>query len=97
MTLVYTEQAIASLQECLNFLWQEQVSHEKIDEIRDRILAKADKLLNNPHLGQEEEYLEHVRLSHRRVIEGNYMIIYRLRDKLFLLPIFLTVAKIRLR
>ena len=58
MKLVYTEQAIASLQECLDFFPSEEVSPEKVNEIRDRILAKADKLLNNPYLGQEEEYLE---------------------------------------
>ena len=69
MKLVYTEQAIVSLQECLDF-FPPEVPAEKINEVRDKILAKADKLLENPHLGQQEEYLEHFGQSHRRVIEG---------------------------
>ena len=89
MKLVYTEQAIASLQECLDFLPHEEVSPEKIKEIRDRILSKADMLLNNPFIGQEEEYLLHVGLSHRRIIEGNYKIIYRVEDQfIFITDIF---------
>jgi len=59
MKLVYTGQAIASLQECLDF-FPPEVSAEKVNEIRDRILAKADKLLENPFIGQQEEYLEHM-------------------------------------
>ena len=47
MKLVYTEQAIISLQECLNF-FPSEVSAEKVNEVRDKILAKADKLLENP-------------------------------------------------
>lgn len=50
MKLVYTEQAIISLRECLDFSPSE-VPPEKVNEVRDRILAKADKLLDNPYLG----------------------------------------------
>lgn len=79
--MFYTEQAIHGLQESLDFLPPE-VSHEKRLEIRDRVLAKADKLLTNPGLGQKEEYLDHLGLSHRRVIEGHYKIIYRVEGEL---------------
>ncbi|MEQ8424578.1 MAG: type II toxin-antitoxin system RelE/ParE family toxin [Cyclobacteriaceae bacterium] len=81
MKLVYTDQAIISLQQCLDFLPSE-TSPKTIKEIRDRILDKADKLLNNPHLGQIEEYLEHLGKSHRRVIEGSYKIIYRIEGEI---------------
>jgi len=63
------------------FFFPPQVSAEKVNETRDKILAKADKLLMNPYLGQQEEYLEHMGLSHRRVIEGNYKIIYRIEGE----------------
>ena len=76
MKLFYTEQALDSLQECLDFL-SADVPPEKILEIRDRIVTKVDKLLENPFIGQREEYLAHLRLEHRRIIEGNYKIIYR--------------------
>lgn len=56
MKLVYTEQAINSLQECLDF-FPPEVTPEKINKIRDAILSKADKLLGNPYIGQQEEYL----------------------------------------
>jgi plasmid stabilization system protein ParE len=52
-------------------------------------LAKADALLNNPNTGQREEYLEHLGQSHRRVIEGNYKIIYRQEgETIFITDIF---------
>lgn len=88
MKLVYTEQAIISLQEIMDFL-SPDVTAKKINEIRDTILAKADKLLENPHIGQVEEYLEHLGKSHRRVIEGNYKIIYRIvGDYIYITDIF---------
>jgi plasmid stabilization system protein ParE len=80
MKLVYTEQAIAGLQECLD-LFKPEVPVKKVNEIRDRILAKADRLLENPFMGQQEEYLEHLGQSHRRVIEGNYKIIYKVEGE----------------
>ena len=80
MKLLYTERAIVSLQECLDF-FPPEVPPEKINEVRDKILAKADKLLENPYLGQQEEYLEHIGQSHRRVIEGYYKIIYKLEGE----------------
>jgi hypothetical protein len=49
MKLVYTEQAIVSLEEALEFI-SSQVSHEKLLEIRNRILDKADSLLLQPHI-----------------------------------------------
>ena len=88
MKLVYTQQAIDSLQECLDF-FPPEVSAEKINEIRDRILSKADKLLVNPYLGQQEEYLEHLGKFHRRVIEGSYKIIYKIEvDSIVISDIF---------
>lgn len=88
MKLVYTDRALISLQECLDFLAAEMPS-EKVNEIRDRILNKADRLLETPHIGQEEPYLSHLGLSHRRIIEGNYKIIYRVeKDLVYVTDIF---------
>jgi plasmid stabilization system protein ParE len=88
MKLVYTEQSLANLQECLDFFPRE-VPAEKINEIRDGILAKADKLLDNPFMGQQEEYLDHLGKGHRRIIEGNYKIIYRVQgENIYITDIF---------
>jgi plasmid stabilization system protein ParE len=88
MRLVYTEQAIVSLQECLDF-FPADVPAKKINEVRDRILDRADKLLENPYLGQQEEYLDHLAQSHRRIIEGHYKIIYKVEgDMIIVTDIF---------
>ncbi len=80
MKLFYTQQALNSLQECLDF-FPPEVPNEKVNEIRDRILAKADALLLNPYIGQIEEYLEHLEKNHRRIIDGNYKILYRIENE----------------
>lgn len=88
MKLFYTGQSLASLQECLDF-FSPEVPAEKVNEIRDRILAKADMLLDNPYIGQQEEYLEHLEKGHRRLIEGNYKIIYRVEgENIYITDIF---------
>jgi len=53
MKLFYTEQALAGLQECLGF-FPAEIPSEKVNEIRDRILAKIDTLLVHPDAGQQE-------------------------------------------
>ena len=76
MKLVYTEQALVSLEELLGFI-ETKVSHEKLIEIRDQILDRADTLLLQPLKGQKEPFLEHLGLGHRRLVESHYKIIYR--------------------
>ena len=80
MKLVYTEQALISLEEALEFI-APKVSHEKLIEIRNKILDAADTLPEQPFSGQREYLLEHLELGHRRLIEGHYKIIYRIVDK----------------
>ncbi len=78
MKLVYTEQALVSFEEALEFIALD-VSYEKLIEIRDKILDTADTLLLQPFSGQREYLLEH--LDHRRLVEGHYKIIYRVVDE----------------
>lgn len=76
MKLIYTEQALISLEEVLEF-FSKEVSDKKLIETRDKILDAADTLLKQPYSGQKEFLLEHLKLDHRRLVEGNYKIIYR--------------------
>jgi toxin ParE1/3/4 len=76
MKLIYTEQALFSLEEALNFI-APKVTYEKQIETRDKILDAADTLLEQPLQGQTEPYIEHLGLGHRRIIEGHYKIIYK--------------------
>ena len=79
MKLVFTEQAIESLEEVLAFIAPE-VSRKKLLVIRDEIIEETESLLQNPFIGQKEFYLEHLNLNHRRIVKGNYKIIYRVLD-----------------
>jgi toxin ParE1/3/4 len=76
MKLVYTEQALSSLEEVLEFI-APKVDREKLIEIRDEILDAADTLLVHPLQGQEEPLLAHLNLDHRRLVVSHYKIIYR--------------------
>jgi len=88
MKLVYTEQALNSLEDVLEFL-APKVSREKLGEIRNRILDAADTLLQQPLQGQEEPYLRHFFLGHRRLVEGNFKIIYRVTgEHIYITDIF---------
>lgn len=79
MRIVYTDQSFESLEESLQFLLKMQgVPLAKVLEIRNQLLDKADSLITNPHVGQYEEYLQHLEMGHRRLIEGNFKIIYRI-------------------
>ena len=74
--------------EVMEFLAQ-KVSLVKVFEIRNEILNKADKLLKQPFLGQEEEYLKHLGLGHRRLDYSHYKIVYRVEgDKIYITDIF---------
>ena len=80
MKLIYTEQSIESLEDALNFV-SPNVSHEKLMQIRDGILNEAEILIENPLIGQNEPYLEHLNMGHRRIIKDNYEIISKVIDQ----------------
>ncbi|MDX9847914.1 MAG: type II toxin-antitoxin system RelE/ParE family toxin [Tenuifilaceae bacterium] len=88
MKLIYTEQALFSLEEALKFITP-KVPHEKLIEIRDEILDGADTLLMHPLQGQEEPLLEHLGLGHRRLVVSHYKIIYRIiEESIYITDIF---------
>ncbi len=76
MKLIYTEQALLSLEDVLNLI-APKVPHEKLIEIRDIILDETEKLLAHPLQGQEEPFLKHLGLGHRRLVVSHFKIIYR--------------------
>lgn len=90
MKLVYSEYALAQLQQILDFLIYEQgVPPQKALEIRDKILDKADTILSNVYEPPREEFLEHLQLSHRRLIVGNYKIVYTIKpDHVLITDVF---------
>lgn len=81
MEIIFTDQSLKSLTEILDFI-RDSVSAERVDEIKNKIINKTDILLINPHVGQKEPNLEHLKAGHRRLIEGNYKIIYRIAENI---------------
>lgn len=81
MRIIYTGQSFESLDESMQFLLKVQkVPLEKALEIRKQLLDKAGSLTSDPYVGQYEEYLQHLEIGHRRLLEGNFKIIYRIEE-----------------
>lgn len=88
MNIHFTSQALLSLKEALAFISNE-ISLEKQIQIKNNILSATDILTKHPKIGKEEDYLEHLNLGHRRIIEGNYKIIYRIeKQTIYITDIF---------
>jgi len=88
MMVLYTDQALDSFKEALSRL-ATKISAEKLSEIKDQVLDSADSLAIHPTKGQFEPFLDHLSLGHRRIIEGNFKIIYRVvGDIVYITDIF---------
>ncbi len=77
MKVVYTAQSLMSLEEALRFLLAQDIPVEKVALILEDLLNKADSLAANPHKGQREPYLEHLKEGHRRIVAGHFKVIYK--------------------
>ena len=54
MRIVYTDQSFESLEESVQFLLKvRNVPLEKVLEIRNQLLDKADSLITNPQMGPD--------------------------------------------
>src|ERR1700733_13360173 len=88
MKLVITEPAKLRLKEIHDY-YKENISRKIADRIKSGIIVRLKYLNANPLSGQEEEQLRKLGLGHRRIVEGNYKIIYRISDKtIFVIDIF---------
>lgn len=94
MKVVFTEQSLDSLQEALFFLLEEQgLSKPQVSKIKWQLLEKAESLVFHPSIGQKEEHLEHLEKDHRRLIEGNFKIIYRVEGDLIYITDFFDIRQ----
>ena len=78
--IYFTEQALGSLEEILSFL-SCTMHEDAVLRVRDKIIAQIETLQQHPYKGQQEEYLKHIELGHRRLIADRYKIIYRILEK----------------
>ena len=53
---------------------------EKAIKIKDKLLFRAKSLGDYPLKGQFEPFLSELKQGHRRIIEGNFKIIYRIEN-----------------
>lgn len=88
MKLVITEPAKLRLKEIHDY-YRDNVSGAIADKIKAGIIEHLKHIRSHPLTGQEEEYLKDLGLGHRRMVKGNYKIIYRLEnDIIYVTDIF---------
>ena len=81
MKVVITKQALESLKDSMDFYIKEVgIPKEIISKMKSELLKRCKQLSIDPFLGQEESILSFLNLGHRRIIEGNFKIIYRIVD-----------------
>lgn len=79
MELKITDYAIAHLVESVE-LTLGGASIEKREEVIDTVLEGARQLIHWPHAGQVEVWLAGREYEYRRLVVGNFKIIYRIVD-----------------
>ena len=80
MIVEYTEQAFESLEEIKKFLSKNHNS-EKVEEIRTKILDRAESLVDFSERGQVQTNLLSLDKGHRYVLEKHTKIIYRIEEE----------------
>ncbi|MEQ9287638.1 MAG: type II toxin-antitoxin system RelE/ParE family toxin [Cyclobacteriaceae bacterium] len=79
MKLVITNQSLDRLEESLEFYIEELgFPLEKISDIKKELLDRAKSLVVYPYMGQYEPYLKKLDKGYRRLVVGNFKIIYRI-------------------
>ena len=77
MKLVITYHARRRLKEIHDY-YKEKANQKIADKIKSGIRKRLKRIEDNPLGGQKEEYLHELDFEHRRIVEGNYKIIYRI-------------------
>ena len=81
MKVVLTDQSLERLEASLRFYIEElEIPKAKVTEIKSRLIKSAKSLSERPYKGQYEPYLAKLKQGHRRIIEGNFKILYRVED-----------------
>lgn len=85
MRLQVSEYAAARLDDIWDY-YAEEASERVADKITQKIVDDIDRLVERSRSDQYEPLLDHLGLKHRRLVSGNYKIIYRIIDD----PIFVS-------
>lgn len=77
MKVVITDEAWQRLEKELSFLIEvQQIPESKVLSIGKKLINTAKSLSKQPYKGQEEPFLAELNQDHKRLIEGNFKIIY---------------------
>ena len=90
MKVVLTDQSLERLESALRFYLEElEIPKTKVVEIKGRLIKSATGLSKRPYKGQYEPYLAKLKQGHRRLIEGNFKIVYRVEnDNIYVVDFF---------
>ena len=80
MNVIWSAWALAQLEQLHDWHCAE-ASQEVADRIVVGIFAVTRQLEELPYSGQFEPWLEHQGLGHRRVVVGNYKVVYRVLEE----------------
>ncbi len=78
MKLVWTKRSEIRIQAIEDFLTLEAIAQTYVRGLYD----SAQRLVFNPRSGQRELLLEDLRQEYRRLVEGNYKIIYYIENEI---------------
>lgn len=83
MKVVLTDQSLERLENSLQFYLEDlQIPKAKVIQIKNRLIKSARRLEKLPYKGQYEPYLVKLKQGHRRLIEGNFKIVYRVEGNM---------------
>jgi plasmid stabilization system protein ParE len=81
MEVVFTAWAESCLREIYNY-YSIEVSSEKASEIVNKIIDRAETLVNYSNRGRIEEDIKSLGKGHRYLLEYHYKIIYKIEGEL---------------
>ena len=94
MKVVITSRSLERLEESLRFYLEElDLPLEKVLALKDQLIRQASSLSKNPYKGRLEPYLAKLQNGHRRIIAGNFKIIYKIQDDIIYITDFFDSRK----
>ena len=79
MKIVFTDTAKKNLKS-IYLYYKKEASVKVANSIKNEILHDIEKLKKLPHIGSEEIYLAHLEKNYKKLVTGNYKVIYRIID-----------------
>ena len=89
MKIVFTDQALVSINTAFDFLAWQEIPKERIEGIFEKIFKRIEVLAQMPYICQREYLASDPDRKYRRIVESHFKIIYYIRnDTIFITDIF---------